>query len=96
MYKKKCPYCDSPVIKKYGVRSGVQLYKCNNCGRQFRGGERATLDDIWELYMDKNKALPTSPSPIMSVSPPLRENFVKLRCHGSNQILLAVAMSTLT
>lgn len=35
----------------------MQLYKCNNCGRQFRGGERAALDDIWELYMDKKQSI---------------------------------------
>ena len=35
----------------------MQLYKCNNCERQFRGGMKATLDDIWKLYIDKKQSI---------------------------------------
>ena len=35
MNKKECPVCNGKHTIKYGVRKGVQLYKCQDCGYQF-------------------------------------------------------------
>ncbi|MDI3479461.1 MAG: hypothetical protein PWQ14_607, partial [Rikenellaceae bacterium] len=31
-----CPDCNSSHVIKNGLQSGVQNYRCKNCGRQFR------------------------------------------------------------
>ena len=38
MNKKKCEVCGSAHTVKNGERKGVQLYKCQDCGHQFRAG----------------------------------------------------------
>lgn len=50
MNKKKCPRCGSPITKRNGTRNGVQLYKCQACGRQFRAGEKLSDEHLWYLY----------------------------------------------
>ena len=42
--------CKSSITKKNGIRKGVQLYKCQNCGYQFTGKEKVSASEIWEDY----------------------------------------------
>ena len=54
MFKMRCHVCGGTHTKKNGVRKGVQLYKCLDCGYQFRAGievsEDELLDAIPHLY----------------------------------------------
>ena len=47
----------SPIVKKNGLRHGVQLYKCMACGRQFRGGKKFSSSDVWELYLHNKQTI---------------------------------------
>ena len=57
---KKCPYCDSNKIIKFGFYKGIQRYKCNNdeCGRTFSGDSNnpfrcsKKFKDNWEEYFN--------------------------------------------
>ena len=40
------------MTKRNGVRNGKQLYKCQNCGHQFRQRSGLSEEDIWSLYLD--------------------------------------------
>ena len=55
MNKKKCPYCASPITKRNGTRNGVQLYKCQACGRQFRAGDKVSDEQLWYLYQERKQ-----------------------------------------
>ena len=57
MNKKKCPYCCSPITKRNGTRNGVQLYKCEACGRQFRAGEKLSDEHLWYLYLERKQTI---------------------------------------
>ncbi len=57
MNKKKCPHCGSAQTKRNGLRTGVQLYKCKACGRQFRAGAYITQDDLWEAYTNGKQTI---------------------------------------
>ncbi len=57
MNKKKCPYCGSLVTKRNSTRNGVQLYKCQACGKQFRSGERMSDEEIRFLYQERKQTL---------------------------------------
>lgn len=57
MNKKKCPHCGSAQTKRNGLRTGVQLYKCKACGRQFRAGAHITQDDLWEAYTNGKQTI---------------------------------------
>ena len=46
MNKKKCEVCGSTHTVKNGVRKGVQLYKCQDCGHQFRAGNEVNEDAV--------------------------------------------------
>lgn len=48
---KKCPLCNSPVVKKDGKRKSVQRYRCMVCGHRFSGGRNITKEHIWEMYL---------------------------------------------
>lgn len=48
---KKCPLCNSPVVKKDGKRKSVQRYRCMACGHRFSGGRNITKEYIWEMYL---------------------------------------------
>ena len=41
MNKKKCQVCGSSHTVKNGICNGVQLYKCRDCGYQFRAAADA-------------------------------------------------------
>lgn len=51
MFLKKCPSCKSPIVKKNGKRNGVQLYKCCDCGCQFRGKVYLSKEVVWKQYL---------------------------------------------
>lgn len=57
MNKKKCPYCNSPITKRNGTRKGVQLYKCQACGRQFRAGKKLSDERLWFLYQERKQTI---------------------------------------
>ena len=51
MYKKKCMVCGSSRTVKNGTRKGVQLYRCKDCGSQFRAGSRVSESELWQAYL---------------------------------------------
>lgn len=57
MNKKKCPTCGSVKTKRNGIRKGVQLYKCLDCNRQFRGGNILDSAEIWEAYLNGKQTI---------------------------------------
>jgi len=52
MNKSKCPCCDSTHTKKNGKRNGKQVYKCLDCGYQFRRKQLPCKEEIWNIYQD--------------------------------------------
>ncbi len=57
MNKKECPVCRSKHTIKYGVRKGVQLYKCQYCGYQFRAGRDVSGDELWNAYQQEKQTI---------------------------------------
>ena len=57
MNKKECPVCRSKHIIKYGMRKGVQLYKCQACGYQFRAGREVSEDELWNAYQQEKQTI---------------------------------------
>ena len=57
MNKRKCEVCGSSHTVKNGVRNGVQLYKCQGCGYQFRAGTAVSEDDLWEAYQQQKQTI---------------------------------------
>lgn len=51
MHKSKCPACKSSHTVKNGKRNGTQMYKCRNCGHQFRNISSPAEEEIWNLYL---------------------------------------------
>ncbi len=42
---------------KYGVRKGVQLYKCQACGYQFRTEREVSEDELWNAYQQEKQTI---------------------------------------
>ena len=57
MNKKECPVCRSKHTIKYGMRKGVQLYKCQTCGYQFRAGREVSEDELWNAYQQEKQTI---------------------------------------
>jgi len=57
MNKKECPVCRSKHTIKYGVRKGVQLYKCQDCCYQFRAGVEMSEDALWDAYQQEKQTI---------------------------------------
>lgn len=57
MNKSKCPVCDSLHTKKNGKRNGSQVYKCIDCGYQFRNSKLPSEDTLWRLYQDNKQTV---------------------------------------
>ena len=57
MNKRKCEVCGSSHTVKNGVRNGVQLYKCQDCGYQFRSGTDVSEEDLWEAYQQQKQTI---------------------------------------
>lgn len=58
MNKSKCPACGSSHTLKNGIRRGVQLFKCGDCGYQFRNSRLPPSKKIWELYLYNKQTVP--------------------------------------
>lgn len=52
MHKSKCPVCGSSHTVKNGRRNGLQLYRCADCGHQFRNNKLPRDSEVWRLYQD--------------------------------------------
>ena len=57
MNKSKCPCCDSIHTKKNGKRNGKQVYKCLDCGYQFRRKQRPSEEEIWKIYQENKQTI---------------------------------------
>jgi len=57
MFKMRCLVCGSTHTKKNGVRKGVQLYKCQDCGYQFRAGTEVSNDELWRIYQQEKQTI---------------------------------------
>jgi len=57
MNKKKCDVCGSSHTVKNGVRKGVQLYKCQDCGYQFRAGSEVSEAALWDAYQQEKQTV---------------------------------------
>lgn len=71
MNKSKCPVCGSYHTIKYGIRKGIQTYKCSDCEYRFRNSKIPSDDDLWTRYQTQKQtiaelasAFGTSPSTI--------------------------------
>ena len=71
MNKSKCPVCGSKHTIKYGVRNGIQTYKCADCGNRFRNSRLPSDMELWKMYQENKQtvaelasSLRTSPSTI--------------------------------
>ena len=71
MNKSKCPVCGSKHTIKYGVRNGIQTYKCADCGNRFRNSRLPSDMELWKMYQENKQtvaelatSLGTSPSTI--------------------------------
>ena len=49
--------CGSTHTQKNGVRKGVQLYKCQDCGYQFRGRVEVSEDVLWNAYLQEKQTI---------------------------------------
>ena len=52
MHKSKCPVCGSVHTVRNGRRKGHQLYKCADCGYQFRNIRQPSEAQLWRLYQE--------------------------------------------
>ena len=57
MFKMRCRVCGSTHTKKNGVRKGLQLYKCQDCGYQFRSGSQVSNDELWTAYQQQKQTI---------------------------------------
>ena len=57
MFKMRCHVCGSTHTKKNGVRKGVQLYKCQDCGYQFRARIEVSEEDLWNAYQQEKQTI---------------------------------------
>ena len=80
MNKKKCEVCGSLHTVKNGVRKGVQLYKCQDCGYQFRAGKEVCEDDSWDAYQQGKQTIKE-----LSVRFSISVSTVKRRLHDINR-----------
>ena len=53
----RCLVCGSTHTKKNGVRRCVQLYKCQDCGYQFRGRVEVSEDVLWNAYLQEKQTI---------------------------------------
>lgn len=57
MFKMRCQVCGSTHTKKNGIRKGVQLYKCQDCGYQFRANVVVGHDELWTAYQQEKQTI---------------------------------------
>lgn len=54
--KKPCPHCKSTKVYRRGKQKGVQMYRCNDCGKWYSETTGTALYDIklkskWQSYL---------------------------------------------
>ena len=57
MNKICCPVCKSNHTVKNGKRNGIQLYKCADCGYQFRRNHLPSNQLIWSKYLNEKQTV---------------------------------------
>lgn len=57
MYITKCPVCCSSHTMKNGRRNNVQLYRCRDCGHQFRHRKFPTDAMLWYQYQEHKQTI---------------------------------------
>ncbi len=57
MHKSKCPICHSTHSVKNGKRRGIQLYKCKDCGCQFRNNKLPDNIKLWQMYQENKQTV---------------------------------------
>ena len=57
MNKSKCPCWKSTHTKKNGKRNGKQVYKCLDCGYQFRRKQLPCEEEIWNIYQENKQTI---------------------------------------
>lgn len=57
MHKSKCPVCGSSHTVKNGKRKGSQLYKCADCGYQFRNNSMPDDLHLWKSYQENKQTV---------------------------------------
>ena len=57
MFRTRCAVCGSTHTKKNGVRQGVQVYKCVECGYQFRATKDVSKDELWRAYQQDKQTM---------------------------------------
>lgn len=57
MHKSKCPACGSSHSVKNGKRKSIQLYKCADCGYQFRNDSLPSDSRLWHLYQENKQTV---------------------------------------
>ena len=57
MNKSKCPVCGSSHTKKNGMRNGIQTYRCQECGYQFRNSRLPSDMEIWLQYQENKQTI---------------------------------------
>ena len=57
MHKSKCPACKSQHTVKNGIRNGIQTYKCQECGYQFRNLRLPSHEELWMLYQEGKQTM---------------------------------------
>ena len=77
MNKRKCEACGSSHTVKNGVRKCVQLYKCQDCGYQFRAGTEVSQEDLWNAYQQEKQTIRE-----LSVRYGMSVATIKRRLHG--------------
>ena len=55
MHKSKCPVCGSIHTVKNGKRKRTQMYKCADCGYQFRNSSLPNDFQLWKLYQENKQ-----------------------------------------
>ena len=55
--KKPCPHCCSTTVYRRGKQKGVQMYRCNSCGKWYSETTGTPLYDIklkpkWQAYLN--------------------------------------------
>ena len=57
MFKVRCLVCGGTHTKGNGVRKGVRLYKCHDCGYLFRSGFHVSDVELWTLFQQQKQTV---------------------------------------
>lgn len=88
MFKMRCSACGSTHTKKNGSRKGVQLYKCQECGYQFRAIAEVSEEDLWTAYLEGKQTIKE-----LSECFKISVATVKRRLHGIKRVWVQPPLS---